>query len=242
MRVGKARAFNIMTNCLFIPGLLSDTHVWARVTRDLPGPVIVARLFDQDHITQMAHECLAAVDGQMAVAGHSMGARVALEMVRLAPARIERLALLSTGIHPLKPGETQRRAEIVSLAYEQGMAALAERWLPPMVHCPDKDVMAGLTDMVLRMTPDIHERQIRALVKRPEARAHLPSITCPTLIMVGRQDAWSPVAQHQEIASLIPHSDLDIIEGAGHFLPVEQPDAVGDRLVPFLTAPDQNNS
>lgn len=242
MRVGKARAFNIMTNCLFIPGLLSDTHVWARVTRDLPGQVIVARLFDQDHITQMAHECLAAVDGQMAVAGHSMGARVALEMVRLAPARIERLALLSTGIHPLKPGEIQRREEIVSLAYEQGMAALAERWLPPMVHCPDKDVMAGLTDMVLRMTPHIHERQIRALVKRPEARGHLPAITCPTLIMVGQQDEWSPVAQHQEIASLIPHSDLNIIEGAGHFLPVEQPDAVAARLVPFLTVQDQNNS
>jgi len=102
--------------------------------------------------------------------------------------------------------------------------------------------MAGLTDMVLRMTPDIHQRQIRALVKRPEAKAHLPSIACPTLIMVGRQDEWSPVAQHQEIASLIPHSHLEIIEGAGHFLPVEQPDAVAGRLVPFLTAQDQNNS
>ena len=231
-----------MTSCILVPGLLSDTHVWARVTQDLSEPVIVAALFDQDHITHMAEKCLAAVEGPLAVAGHSMGARVALEMVRLAPDRVERLALLSTGIHPLKSGEPQRRAEIVNLAYEHGMAALAARWLPPMVHCRDEDVMAGLTDMVLRMTPEIHDRQIRALVNRPEAKAHLPSITCPTLIMVGRQDNWSPVAQHEDIATLIPHSHLEVIEGAGHFLPVEQPDAVAGHLVPFLMAQDQNSS
>jgi pimeloyl-ACP methyl ester carboxylesterase len=97
--------------------------------------------------------------------------------------------------------------------------------------------MAGLRAMVLRKDADLHERQIRALVNRPDAAAHLGDITCPVLLMVGRQDQWSPVAQHQEMARLIPHARLEIIENAGHFAPVEQPDAVADRLVPFLKGP-----
>lgn len=221
---------------LLIPGLLCDAFCWEPVLSRLPGAA-VADLSTQDDLTWMARDLLARHPGPLAVAGHSMGARVAMEMARLAPARITRLALLDTGIHPLKEGEREKRAAIVALAHAQGMQALADTWLPPMVwegNQSNAALMAGLRAMVLRKDAHLHERQIRALVNRPDAAAHLGAIACPVLLMVGRQDQWSPVAQHQEMARLIPHARLEIIENAGHFAPVEQPDAVADRLVPFL--------
>ena len=227
-----------MANILLIPGLLCDETVWQPLLAALDGEAVVADLSTQDSLTQMAEECLRANPGPLKVVGHSMGARVAMEMARLAPERIERLALLDTGIHPLKPGETEKRAAIVALAYEQGMQALAETWLPPMVHGPNREnrvLMRDLTQMVLRKSPELHDRQITALVNRPDASAYLGDIACPTLLIVGRQDEWSPVAQHEEMLTLLPDARLDVIEDAGHFAPVEQPEAVAAVLIPFLT-------
>lgn len=227
-----------MTTTLLIPGLLCDAVVWQPLMAALDGAV-VADLSTQDNITTMARDCLAMAKGPVRVAGHSMGARVAMEMARLAPDRIERLVLLDTGIHPLKDGEPAKRAEIVAFAHEQGMLALAERWLPGMVHTPNRqntNLMQMLTDMVLRQNADLHERQINALVNRPDAAAYLADITCPVLLAVGRQDQWSPVSQHQDMLGLLPNARLEIIENAGHFSPVEQPADVVRVSVPFLTA------
>lgn len=220
---------------LLIPGLLCDRLVWEAVLNRLPAEV--ADLTTGDDLTAMAGDLLTQYPGPLRLAGHSMGARVAMEMARLAPARIERLALLDTGIHPLRAGERERRDEIVRFAHAHGMAALAERWLPPMVapeNLANTALMARLRAMVLRMTPDLHARQIKALVNRPDAAAALAQVTCPVLLVVGRHDAWSPVAQHREMLALLPDARLEIIEGAGHFAPVEQPQAVCDVLVPFL--------
>lgn len=224
-----------MATTLLIPGLLCDRFVWEPVLARTEAEI--ADLSTQESIAQMADDMLAAHPGKLKVAGHSMGARVAMEMARRAPDRIERLVLLDTGIHPLKDGETQKRADIVALAYEKGMAALAETWLPGMVYEPNRQnaaLMRGLTDMVLRMSPELHERQIRALVGRPDASLYLAGITCPTLLVVGRQDAWSPVEQHEAMLALLPDARLEIVEDAGHFAPVEQPDAVAALVTDFL--------
>ncbi|MCW1932851.1 alpha/beta fold hydrolase [Pararhodobacter zhoushanensis] len=224
-----------MTTTLLIPGLLCDAYCWEPVLERLPAQV--ANLSTQDSLTEMARDLLAQNPGPLRVAGHSMGARVAIEMARQAPGRIEKLALLDTGIHPLKPGEPASRAEIVKFAYDHGMQALADRWLPPMVWTGNQTnaaLMADLTAMVLRMDPDLHARQIKALVERPDATPAMAQITCPVLLMVGRHDQWSPVSQHEDMLALLPDARLDIIEDAGHFAPVERPDAVADRLVPFL--------
>lgn len=223
-------------SALLIPGLLCDGFCWTPVTDRIDAAV--ADLSTQSSITRMARDMLEAHPGPLRVAGHSMGARVAMEMAHIAPERIEKLALLDTGIHPLKEGEPAKRAEIVAYAHEHGMEALAARWLPPMVHEPNQQnaaLMQGLTEMVLRMDPDLHERQIAALVGRPDAASYLHEIACPTLLIVGRQDQWSPVAQHEDMLALLPDARLEIVEDAGHFAPVEQPGAVADLLVPFLT-------
>ncbi len=223
---------------ILIPGLICDRTVWDPFVDHLGPGCVIADLTTQDDLTEMARDCLSLSDGRLRVAGHSMGARVALEMARLAPQRIDRLALLDTGIHPLAEGERPRRDAIVAFARAEGMQALCDRWLPGMVH-PDRlgdaALMDALTAMVLRQTPDIHARQITALVNRPDAATYLPQITCPVLLMVGRQDAWSPVAQHADMLALLPDARLVVIEDAGHFAPVERPAATAAALVPFLT-------
>lgn len=226
-----------MTTTILIPGLLSDAFVWQPTLDRLGGDAIVADLTTQDGIAAMAADCLALAEGPLAVAGHSMGARVAMEMARMAPERIVRLALLDTGIHPLRDGEAEKREQAIRLAHDGGMAALAERWLPGMVwhgNHGNRTLMDGLTRMVLRCDADLHERQIRALMGRPDAAACLPGIACPTLLVVGRQDRWSPVAQHREMLALLPDARLEIVEDAGHFAPVEQPAAVANLLAGFL--------
>ena len=226
-----------MSSIILIPGLLCDGFVWQGISAQLPPDTYIADNTRQRTITEMAETCLEETKGTLRVAGHSMGARIALEMVRLAPTRIEKMALLDTGIHGLKEGEPEKRQAIIDYAHEYGMKALAQKWLPPMVYEGNHhhtELMDGLTAMVLRMTPKIHERQINALVTRPDAKIHLPHITCPTLLMVGRQDQWSPISQHEDMQRYIKGSVLEIIEDAGHFAPCEQPMKTADRLTPFL--------
>jgi len=225
---------------VLIPGLLCDATVWQPLVKALPGGAAIADLSTQDSLTRMARDCLAAHPGPLRVAGHSMGARVAMEMARLSPARVTRLALLDTGIHPLRDGEVEKRDEIVRFARENGMAALADRWLAGMVHAPnraDATLMKTLKDMVLRMDAELHARQIKALVDRPDASAYVGDITCPVLLLVGRQDQWSPVSQHENMQKVLVNSTLRIVEGAGHFAPLERPGEVARITADFLTRP-----
>lgn len=226
-----------MSRIILIPGLLCDATVWQPALSRLGADACVADLLTQDSLTKMAQDCLDAYPGQLRVVGHSMGARVAMEIARLAPDRVERLALLDTGIHPLRAGEVAKREEVVRYAYNNGMQALANRWLPGMVYAPNRDdsaMMQALNEMVLSKTPDLHARQIKALVDRPDASAYLADITCPVLLVVGREDQWSPVAQHEEMRGLLADARLEIIKNAGHFSPLEQPDTVSKILVEFL--------
>jgi pimeloyl-ACP methyl ester carboxylesterase len=226
------------TICL-LPGLLCDATVWEPQCAALAGEgeVHVADLWGLSSFSSMAEKVLDETRGPLRVAGHSMGARVAFEMWRLAPERIERLALLSTGFHPPGPQEEPKRMALVKVAFEQGMAAVADRWLPPMVHpdrVRDETLMAPLRAMVCRATPEIFEGQQRAGLTRPDAGPYLDRIACPTLVLVGREDGWSPVAQHEEIARRIKGSRLQIVERSGHMVMVEQPDPVNRALVPWI--------
>jgi pimeloyl-ACP methyl ester carboxylesterase len=225
-----------------VPGLLCDAYVWRHQIGAF-GDTLDIRVPDLTGMTSIesaAESLVADAPARFSLAGHSMGARVALEVYRAAPERVERLALLDTGTHTVRPGELEKRMALVALARESGMAALADRWLPPMVH-PDRAgtaaFMPALRAMVGRMTPEIFARQVSALLARPDAAAILPSIVCPVLVGVGRQDGWSPPEQHAEIASAIPHARLVIFEDSGHMSPVEAAEAVTAALVEWMRQP-----
>jgi pimeloyl-ACP methyl ester carboxylesterase len=232
-------AANGRPTILLLPGLLCDASVW-RAQIDALRPyahVLVADFSQHDSLEAMARSALAMTEGSIIAIGHSMGARVAMEMVHLAPERIEKLALIDTGVDSRREGEEAKRQVLVDLAYAEGMGTLAERWLPPMLHVDrveDQALLAPLKEMVMRATPEQHQRQIQALLNRPDLRSRLPDIACPTLVMVGRQDRWSPLAQHEEMAALIPKAELVVIEDSGHMTLLEQPEQVSHALLRWL--------
>lgn len=222
-----------MATVLFIPGLVCDGFVWQAAIDKLGDlPHAVADISVQNSIPDMARDLLSQHAGRLILVGHSLGGRVAMEMARMAHGRISGLALLNTGLHTAREGEEAKRQAMIDMGYAQGMAAVAAAWLPGMMNAqtpPNPALMAQLTDMVIRMGPDVHARQLRALMTRPDAGASL-AYTGPMLLITGRQDTWSPIAQHKDIRALCPQARLEIIENAGHFAPVEQAETVATLL------------
>lgn len=232
---------------LLLPGLLCDEANWAAQCAGLAEladcRVPVYRTLDS--IEAMADHVLGmAPSGHFALAGHSMGGRVALEVLRRAPERVERLALLDTGFQPLAPGEAGEkeqagRHQLLALARAEGMRAMGAQWARGMVHPAhlDTPVFEAILQMIARNTPEMFEGQVRALLTRPDATALLPQITCPTLLLCGADDLWSPPARHEDMQRAIPGSRLEIIEMSGHMTTLEQPQAVSGALARWLMAP-----
>jgi pimeloyl-ACP methyl ester carboxylesterase len=229
---------------LLLPGLLCDHTIWQAQADGLAdiADVSIADFSQHDDLTEMARAALAMVapdplGRRLDVVGHSMGGRVAFEVWRIAPERVRSLVVLDTGAHPAGPHEPASRQLLLDVCAKEGMEALAAAWLPPMVHPDRRDdpaIMAPLTAMVMRATPEVHAGQIRALLGRPDATPLLATITVPTLVIVGRQDEWSPVAQHEQITAAVAEARLEVVEHSGHMLTVEQPEAVTRLLRHWL--------
>ena len=231
---------NTRETVILVPGLLCDRDVWAHQIAALEGryEVIVPDLTRHDSLPGMAAHILEGAPQRFSIIGHSMGGRVTLEVFRLAPERVARLGLLDTGVHPAPSAELPKRQAMLDISAGQGMRALADAWLPPMVKpgllIEDPDLSERLYAMVERMTPAIHRQQIKALVDRPDAAPLLPEIACPTLVGVGELDLWSPPDQHQPIADAIPDAVMVVFEGAGHMAPMEKPEAVNAALLEWM--------
>lgn len=218
-----------------LPGLLCDEAVFAPQIAALSDvcEMRVPRFRGLESFDAMAQAVLADAPPRFCIAGFSMGGRVAFHLASMEIDRIERFCAFDTGVIPASEAELPKRQALVDLANSDGMPALVSAWLMPMLHerrRNDAAFTAPLVDMVMRFSPLDHEKQIRALINRPDMRPVLPKITCPTLIACGREDGFSPPADHEAIAAAIPGATLTIIDDCGHFLPVEQPDALNREL------------
>lgn len=229
---------------LLLPGLLCDRASWAPV---LPSLAPHARCEVPDYsgessLASMAARVLEHAPPRFALAGHSMGGRVALELLRQAPQRVTRLALLDTGYRGRPDGsagddERARRLALLALARREGMRAMGREWMQAMVHparLADDALCEAILAMVARQTPERYAAQIDALLARPDVSALLRSIRIPTLVACGRDDAWSPLSQHRDIAALVPGSRLVVFDDCGHMAPMERPEAVAAALVDWL--------
>lgn len=233
-----------MTTIFLLCGLLCDEVVWQAQAKALAREYdvrVVSFLAGEDSMAAMADRVLAGAPGRFALAGHSMGGRVALEVYRCAPERIERLALLDTGYEGPGPGEADRRAVLVGQAQREGIDAIAAAWGLPML-APERRTDPALTravfDMVGRMSPAIYAAQTRALLGRPDAGDVLCGVTCPTLVLCGQQDGWSPPERHLRMAELLPQAPLvRLVEDCGHMAMMEQPDAVLAAMREWLALP-----
>jgi pimeloyl-ACP methyl ester carboxylesterase len=232
------------TTLMLLPGLNCDAAVWAPQMAALKDQAhCVAPAWGmRDSLTAMAEQVLAeAPTERFSVAGHSMGGRVALEVFRQAPQRVERLALLSTGTHPLAAGEAGEkekagRMALLQIARSKGMRVMGQQWARGMVHRDrlDTPLFEDVLDMLERGSAEQYAAQINALLTRPDAGPLLPTIACPTLVLTGREDAWSGPAQHEAMAADIPGAQLVIVEHCGHMCTMEQPQAVNKALAGWL--------
>lgn len=228
---------------MFLPGLICDSRIYSAQADAFPQALAIDGYGMADSLAEMARVALAQADAagadRLDIFGHSMGGRVAMEMVRLAPQRVRRLALVSTGIHPVGEGEPAKRAELQKIGYERGFAALVDHWLPPMVSdaLRDAPIYDDMRNMCLSKGQAMFDAQIKALLARPPFEHLLAGLTCPTLVMTGELDLWSPPAQHEAIAAAIAGSRLVIVPGAGHMLPLEAPDAVNAAISDWLAQP-----
>jgi len=229
---------------LLLPGLMCDAAVWAPQLESLDrvADCVVADYGLCDSITRMAELVLEQTPSEkFAMAGHSLGGRVALEVMRLAPQRVERLALLDTGTHALAAGESGAkeragRMALLALARSHGMRAMGRQWAHGMVHPSQLEsaLFDSILDMLERSSCEQFAAQINALLSRPDAGPLLGAIACPTLLLCGREDSWSPPAQHQTMCDQMRHAWLYIIEHCGHMSTLEQPAAVNQALVDWL--------
>jgi pimeloyl-ACP methyl ester carboxylesterase len=230
---------------MLLPGLMCDAAVWAPQAASLQtkAQCVVPAYGLRDSLTAMAQQVLTeAPADRFSLAGHSMGGRVALEVLRLAPQRVARIALLDTGTQPLaagEPGGKERagRMALLASAHTQGMRAMGRQWARGMVHPSQLDtpLFESILDMLERSSPEQFAAQINALLKRPDATALLPTLTCPTLVLCGREDTWSTPAQHEAMRDAIPNASLSIIEHCGHMCTLEQPQAVSEALAAWLS-------
>lgn len=218
-------------------GLLCDDEVWTEQAAALSvqHDVHIVSFQGFDSLGAMAEHVLKQAPARFALAGHSMGGRVALEVYRRAAARVERLALLDTGYEPAASGEDARRYALVNQAQAEGIAAVARLWGEPMVApCNRARVLDRVCAMVGRMSAEIYAQQTRALLTRPDASEVLATITCPTLVLCGAQDEWSPPQRHERMQALIPGSSMTVIDECGHMCTMERPVQVLDALRVWL--------
>ncbi|HVW70716.1 MAG TPA: alpha/beta hydrolase [Steroidobacteraceae bacterium] len=232
------------TTLVLVPGLLCDEAVWAHQSAALSSlaDVHIATNGARDSLAAMAEAIIAQAPPRFALAGHSMGGRVALEVIRRVPERVSALALLDTGYQPLAPGEAGEsevtgRLALVEKSRRQGMRAMGWEWMQGMVYpsrLSDAVLVNAILDMIERKTPDLYAAQTKALIGRPDATPLLAKIRCPTLVLCGREDAWSPPRRHEQMRDLIPGSALTVVEYCGHMSTMEQPAAVSEALRAWL--------
>ena len=234
---------NLKQKLLLLPGLLCDEALWTRQKERLSrtSEVIVVDLTRFDSMEAMADAALSMVEGRFAVAGLSMGGYVAMHIMRKTPQRVSRLALLDTSARPDTEEQTRRRLQVISLSEQGKFGEVVEQYLPLFVHprrITDKTLCENVRSMNLRVGASAFRLQQTAIVGRPDSRDSLKRVSCPTLVLCGRQDALTPLELHEEICGLIPGSRLAIIEDCGHLATMERPEAVSAAMENWLLRQD----
>lgn len=216
---------------VFVPGLLCDAALWAHQIGHMAdiADCHVGDTRSDDTIAGMARTILHAAPQRFALAGLSMGGYVSFEIMRQAPERVVRLALLDTAATPDTEERRQRRLDLIKLAEVGEFKGVAPRLLPQFIH-PDRLLDGTLTDAIMEMTQrvgkDAFLRQQNAIMGRMDSRPHLAAIEIPTLVLCGREDVMTPIERHSEIAGAIPDARLAVIEDSGHLTTMERPQAV----------------
>jgi pimeloyl-ACP methyl ester carboxylesterase len=169
--------------------------------------------------------------------GLSMGGYVAMEIMRQAPERVEKLILIDTSARPDTEEQRRRRLGLLTLAQKGEFKGVTPRLLPLLLHpdhLADRILTQTIMQMASRIGRDGYLNQQRAIIGRVDSRPGLKNILCPTLVIVGREDTMTPPEVAEEMATLIPDAKLEIVEKSGHLPPLEQPLQITGMMKNFI--------
>lgn len=227
---------------VLVPGLLCDAQLWRAQVEHLSD---VAEMWIADHtrsatMAGVARDVLGdAPFENFALAGLSMGGYISLEIMRQAPQRVRKLALLDTAARGETPEQTERRNGFIGLAESGRFLDITEALMPQLIH-PSRLAESPLTDAIKSMAKNVGKeafvRQQRAIMSRAENRPLLAAINCPTLVLCGRQDQLTPLDRHEEMAAGINGARLEVLDDCGHMSTMEKPDEVNRALRHWLAA------
>lgn len=226
---------------VFLPGLLCTPRLyWAQLAAAWAfGPVLVANHTRDDTVAAIARRVLATAPQRFALIGLSMGGYISLEIMRQAPERVAKLALLDTSARADTPEQSALRRDLVAKARTTSMSEVADLTMPNLLapqHLGDESLRQAIRTMAEEVGAEAFARQQNAIMTRPDSRPSLGAIRCPTLVLVGEQDALTPADRAQEIAAGIAGSRLVKIPRCGHVSTLERPDEVSRALVELLNS------
>lgn len=229
-----------MTPLVLLPGMMCDARLWFPQIAAFSGKRVVQTApMNGEDICDIAAAILADAPPVFALAGLSMGGIVAMEILRQAPERIERIALLDTNPLPELPEVAARREPQIVKVRQGGLTSVMRDEMKPnyLSDGPNRSEILDLCmDMAQTLGPEIFVAQSRALQTRPDQQNTLQASKIPTLILCGREDRLCQVGRHQLMHDLMPHAEFTIIEGAGHLPTLEQPTKTTAALTGWLEA------
>jgi len=230
-----------MTDLVLLPGTLCDERLFAHQIEHLAdiASVEVGDLTTADTITGMAAAVLDGAPRRFALAGLSLGGIVAIEIMRIAPERISKLALLDTNHKPPTPSQVTSWELFEELTHAGRFEDVARNLLDSLLHDKTPESIALVLDMAARVGGERFLIQNAAHPTRPDNRRVLPTINVPTLVLCGREDRLCPVSVHKELAAAIPGARLVVIPGAGHLSTIDQPELVSQAMRSWLSASHQ---
>ena len=224
---------------VLIPGLLASARMYAPQVPQLwrAGPVMIADHSRDDSVAGIARRILSAAPTRFALVGLSMGGYIAFEILRQAPERIAKVALLDTSARADAPEQTAMRRVQMALAAQGQLVEVVEQQFPRLVHRMRR-ADGALREVFTLMAEEVGAagfiRQQTAISARIDSRPTLGNIRCPTLVLVGEDDELTPPERAAEIAAAIPGARLRTVPQCGHMSTLEQPDEVTRALLEWL--------
>jgi pimeloyl-ACP methyl ester carboxylesterase len=216
---------------ILLPGMPLDAALWEHQVRHLAdvADVQVIETTLADTLSGLAHAVLARAPERFLLAGLSLGGYVAQEILRQAPERVAKLALVNTNARPDTPEQAETRRRAMEVASSRGLDPILDAMIPKLIapsRVGDAELTGAVRAMGQRVGVENYLRQQAAILSRPDGRPSLPAIRCPTLVIGGREDGGSPPPVQEEMANAIPGARLVLIEECGHLSPLERPHAV----------------
>ncbi len=227
---------------VFLPGTMCDARLFGPQIAALSSEVTVtvAPITKGERVEEIASGLLDTLPARFALAGLSLGGVVAMEILRRAPDRVTRMALMSTNALAETPqAAAAREPQIVKVRSGKFKEVIAEE-IEPSYFAPGawrEEIVALVMDMAEFLGPNVFVRQSRALQRRRDQQKTLRQCKVPTMVLCGEHDQLSPVKRHTFMAELIPNAELRVIEGAGHLPTLEKPDQTTNALRDWLKLP-----